>query len=69
MVARILAVSLLTALSTAMVGMALFGGASDGAGIAFILGCVAAIVGAIAGAAREIATASREAPTDRAERS
>ena len=57
LVARVIGLALLTALLAAWLGFVLLGSGSDGAGVAFVLGCVGGLVGAVAGAAREIVMA------------
>lgn len=56
-IARIIGLSLLTAVLGAGLGFAFSGNIPDCSGICLFLGCVGGIIGAIAGAAREIAAA------------
>ena len=63
-IARIIGVSLLTALLGAWLGSALFGNLPDVGGLAaFLLGCLGAMIGALAGTAREIGLALRRKPS------
>jgi hypothetical protein len=63
LIARIIAVSLLTGGLGAGLGFALFGNYPDWTGISLLLACVGAIIGALAGAARETVNALRQKPS------
>jgi hypothetical protein len=62
LIARIIALSLLTAGLGVWLAFALFEKGRDSTVIALLLGCVGAIIGALAGAARETVTALRQKP-------
>ncbi len=55
-IARLIGVSLLTAVLGAGLGFVFFGQYPDWSGISLLLACVGAIIGAIAAATREIVT-------------
>ncbi len=61
-IARVIGLSLATALFGAWLGFAIFGGKSDSTFASVLFGCVGTIVGALAGAAYEIASALRRKP-------
>lgn len=62
--ARVFAVSLLTAGAAAVFGWVMFGQHSDATGVCLMLACVGALIGVVAAAAHEITTALRQRPSD-----
>jgi hypothetical protein len=62
-IARIIGVSLLTALLGAWLGASLFGNAPESNAVSFVLACLGSMIGALAGTAREIGLALRRKPS------
>ncbi|MES1213496.1 MAG: hypothetical protein ABUL64_02830 [Singulisphaera sp.] len=59
-IARIVGTAVLTGVSGAVLGSALFANPSDAAIVSLLLGCTGCVIGAVAAAAREIVAAQRQ---------